>query len=613
MSSRVPRPSMDLIGALLVGVAYAFSVVATSLPGRGQSADALDVDPDARVVQVMHWQLEPGFREGLQAIIEAYHDLPHVQAAGVRVEQLAVPNRVYAQILNVHVISGTAPDLCQQGTSTLTGGNAIAQYFEGLGAAVSQPNAYNQPEYLPDGLDPRLVDALANRPWRDTFLNGMQSGWNVNLQDFYSVPTSFAGTKKLFVNESLLQEAKAYLRDAASQSPPPGWYARLLRQRSVQGDAGFVSEDDAYAAWLATGGPPDTLGRFILIGHAIQRLYDGDRDVSVVPIAGSNYSYGIFATNYLTPFTASYAAALDLDYNVSIDSRETWFGWQSGAWSFRDPAIRSYFECLQEISRLFPAGFLGLDREQARRRFVSGQAAMIASGVWDAASIFQAAEGKFEVSVIDFPLPGLGERWADQCGPGENSVSSSGGAQFMVNRSSPNRDWALDFLRFLTSYAANQRFNQHTAWVPIVLGTVSNAEVEAFRPDPRGVSKKSAMMFSGGDVGQIATRYEGELKNYLAGDLTYDEFVERVEAAAADPFNGVDRVWDRYRLKNRDWVRNADASLAVQVARDLLLEHDDAQSRVLRALRRSSLRFNGQVPSWSWHRLYPDQPFPEFP
>ncbi|MEM1445072.1 MAG: extracellular solute-binding protein [Planctomycetota bacterium] len=605
------RLSLNTAGMVLIASAYVYSVVSISRPPVEPDPNLEPAADRARVVQIMHWQLEPGFREALQEVIDAYHQLPHVRDAGLRVEQLAVPNRVYAQILNVHAISGTAPDLCQQGTSILTGGNVLAQYFEGLSGPASEPNPYNQPEHLPEGLHPALFEELGTRPWRDTFLNGMQSGWSVNLQDYFSVPTSFAGTTKLFVNLTLMREAKRLLRDAARQPVPPQWYSRLLLRPDDNEPRGYLAEDDAFASWLADDSPPDTLGRLLAVGHAMRQL--GSGSTKIAPIAGSNYSYGIFAQKYRPPFTAAYAETLDINYTVSVDSRETWFGWQSGAWSFDDPAIRSYFDCLRELCGLFPPGFLGLDREQARRRFVAGQAGIIASGVWDAASIFRATENEFEVGVINFPLPGPGERWAQQTGWAENSASAKGGAEFMIYRRSPNRDWALDFLRYLTSYAANQRFNDRTGWIPIVVGTRSDPKVAAFRPDPHGVAGTSAMLPSGGAVGQIATRYEGELKNFLAGDQTYAQFVERIEAAASDPNNGVDRAWDRYRHQYRDWVRNADASLAVQIADDLLLETPDSDKRVRRALRRSCVMFNGKVPQWAWHRLHPDRPFPEFP
>ncbi|MCD8482164.1 MAG: hypothetical protein LR015_05525 [Verrucomicrobia bacterium] len=52
---------------------------------------------EQRVVRFLHWQLEPGFREALQAVIDEYNALPHVRAAGYTVQQIAIFRAVFTR------------------------------------------------------------------------------------------------------------------------------------------------------------------------------------------------------------------------------------------------------------------------------------------------------------------------------------------------------------------------------------------------------------------------------------------------------------------------------------------------------------------------------------
>ena len=642
--------NLNLVGVLLLAGAFVVSlgmvVARTVEEGSGDGSGGRK-----RIVQIMHWQLEPGYRDAMQHAIDDYNALPHVREANVEVRQLDITERVYAQVLNVHVISGTAPDLCEQGMSSMVRGAGVAQHFSSLAEVSGEPNRYNAPAYLPEGLDSELAELLATDAWRNTLIDGMQGGWNPQLQDFYSVPTSFFGSVKIYYNVDLFRAAKRQLRGAIAAAEPPAWYRELL----LTGDAsspgertGYVTDTPELREWIRSDRRPDTLGRMLMLCEAVNRVALETGAANLVPIAGSSDTEQLFAKRYGVPFTSPYVEGVNLDENTGVTAYETWLGWRANDWSFDDPRLRAYFDCLQAICRQFPAGFLGLDREQARRRFVNEQAAMIVSGSWDAKSLFDAAEGtpvdarnpalpgetltevdgsarrgfRFDVEVMDFPMPGPDERWHGWITHPASDAQANGGAPYMLYKRSPNKKWALDFLQFLTSFKVNQRFNAEAGWLPIVVGADPVPRLRPFAPRADGFAIGDRLDFDGNDAGNLGTRFLGQFKNLLSGDTDYPAFVEQVQSAAADPRTGADRVvYDTWQ-KVRDQTRSLEALIVVAVAGDLLVgeteEAEEAENKVVdhgrlaRNVRNSVFIHNATIPLHEWEMQVPDEPFPDF-
>ena len=233
-----------------------------------------------KMIRIAHWQLEPGYREALERIITTYNALPQVKEARVKIVQMSVPGKFYRQWLNVHLMSGTAPDICKKNNKTMFSGDYTARYFEPLGDYISQPNPYNAPKYLPQGLPKDLVQTLSANPWHETFTDGMIGGWDEKLQDHYAVPTSFIGPIRLFYNRTMIRHAKQLIYQAISTPKTHDWFTRR-----VQG--GYVLNDEALKQWALTDTPPDSLGRLLLCCSAIREIarqngqkkqYNGDME-----------------------------------------------------------------------------------------------------------------------------------------------------------------------------------------------------------------------------------------------------------------------------------------------------------------------------------------------
>lgn len=629
--------NVNLIGLLLLLAGFIVSL-GMVLSRSWQEGGLGNEEGGKRVVTLMHWQLEPGYREALQDVMDEFNNLPHVRDANVEVRQLDVTERVYAQIVNVHMVSGTLPDIIEQGKTAAVQGAGAAQFFDSLGGPASQPNPYNAPEFLAQGLDPELVEALGTLPWRDTLIDGMQGGWINELQDYYSVPTSFFGSVKIYYNVTLFNDAKDKLREAANAESMPPWFEGLFLKGEGPDATGYVTDTPELRAWIDSDEEPSTLGRTLMLCEAIQQLAIERGDDQLVPIAGSSYTDQLFADRYRVPFLANYVESLNDDHGPGLDGAETWRGWRAGQWSFDDPAIVAYFDCVRAICSYFPAGFLGLDREQSRRRFVTEQAGMIATGAWDAKSLFDAAEGtivtddnpalpsetvttidgvpyknhKFKVSIMPFPLPGPGERWHEHVGPPSSDAQANGGASYMIYQRSPNKDFALEFLQFFTSHTVNQRFNRKAEWLPMIIGTSPNENLMPFVPEGDGFANEDKINFNHGWAGNLATRFTGQVKNYLSGTIDYDTFKTLVEEAARDPRTGADRVLFDSWQRQRDQVRSVEALISVQAARGLLQGQPDAPEKMITAVRQSVLLHNAVSQRMEWADEFPDEPFPEF-
>ena len=629
----------NVVGVAVLVAAFAVSAIhVASNADLGASGDdglsSADAASGTRRVTIMHWQLEPGYREAMQRVIDDYNALPRVREANVVVEQLGVTERVYAQVLNVHLISGTAPDLCQLGMARMTQGTGVASFFVPLGAVASLPNPYN------DG-------NLAEIAWQETFLDGMQSSFDRNLQNYFSAPTTMSGSVRLFYNASMVAEAKQVLRDAAAAQPRPEWFADLLLRPDPAGETtdgllGYVPEDKSFQTWLAGDAEPDTLGRFFAICEAVKRLPVAQaRTVDLAPVAGSSYAFDTFVDTYLVPFTANLAGGYDVNLDSYVDGREAWASWADGAWTFEQPQVRSYYECLAAFVEYFPRGFLGLDREQARRRFVNEQAAFVPSGPWDAAGIFAATEGrvleaneepdpgenvtlvdgdrragfKFDTRVMEYPLPGPGERWSSFSAYGANQADVAAGGKFGVYQQSPNKVWAVDFLQYLTSRDVNERFNQEAGWIPVVVGTEPSQEMQAFAPDLNGVSRYIALYLDE-QIRDLRTRYQGALKSHLGGETSYETFVDSVSRDALNPQIGFVDTW-AFFTRGDTWpngdVKGAQQVSDVQAAMWLIGGRDSAKEVLGRSVQREALLFNGNGDRAVWRAFFPDGPYPYEP
>lgn len=573
---------------------------------------------ERKIVRLAHWQLEPGYREGLQWAMDEYNKLPHVKQANVKVEQQGVTEKVYTQFLNVHLIAGTAPDIAVKGKSELIKGNAVARFFNPLSGYVNDPNPYNSDEYLPEDVDPELKKLLQESPWKDTFIDGMIGGYDQTLQDYYAIPASTWGGLRLFYNLTLVREAKDFTLAALEKNPQPEWLQLALIGPDAGGPGDYLPDTPELRQWLEGDKVPQTLGQLLLLSEAITEIAKEPGREGLVAISGSSYSVNNTGQQlYSDLVVTGFAEKLDYDRNTGVSGFESLVGWQKGVWDFDEPALREAYNLMRTFVRFYPPGFLGLDREQAQRRFVLGNAMMITSGGWDASGILRAvakrSEGsRFNIAITQPPMPIAGERWSDFLKMNKSEAEFSTGVPLAINKQSANPDWALDFLRYLTSYQVNQGMNQRAGWVPVVVGAEPIPEMMPFLPNPEGVPAADSLRIitNTGVIPQIRNVIEGNSKLVLTGEITYDEYTELVRKAMADERFGTKRQWFENWQASDDRTLAQDQSLNVEAVREYLIGEEGAAKRRKARLFDTVRNDEGHYFRALWHQLFPDRPFP---
>ena len=155
------------LGFVILGIAMLYSVVSVVYN------DITYNSPDVKIISICHWQLEAGFRESLQALIDDFEkDYEARTGEKIMVLQVPISERAYQQYINTGLIGDMAPDIIEKGHAKTSSDPAyVARFFRPLGEEVVKPNPFNK------------GTVLENVPWKDTVFDGMQSAYDENLLD----------------------------------------------------------------------------------------------------------------------------------------------------------------------------------------------------------------------------------------------------------------------------------------------------------------------------------------------------------------------------------------------------------------------------------------------
>ncbi|WPJ96079.1 ABC transporter substrate-binding protein [Coraliomargarita algicola] len=567
---------------------------------------------DSNVIRVVHWQLEPGFRESLQWAIDEYNELPHVKAEGIRVEQSPISQAVYNQFMNVHLISGTAPDIAVSGNK-LSEGSALAKFYTPLGSYTDQPNPYNALEYQKPGISPELSKYLATTSWRDTFFDGLQGGYNNILGDYYGIPISTFGGARMFYNLTILEQVKDFAKQQSQLTPQPEWMQKVWR--SSENSDGYLPKQ-AGLAWLQSDRIPDSLGELFFYCNAIKAYALEQGNTYLVPISVSKSNSNDISLAYRNSFLCYDWEKFSMETGSNLTGIETLAAYEQGIWNFESPQIIEFFKLSSEFADFYPTGFLGLDREQTQRRFVLGQAAMIYTGAWDAPGIFTGvknrdrAEDAFEIELSQPPLPRKNERWAEYIQLRLSEADSRGGVPFAINQSTPHFDRALDFLRFLTSHRINEAFNKKSGWLPVISDAEASTAMAEFSPVAEGLPKNIGLNLFSNMPSAIINTWTTSKKLFVTREIGYKEFMDIFNQVVYNDKIGIRRAWIYALQKEIDQSRGYNRTTSVEHLNTLLGE-EGAEQREVAISYLNLIRDEGvRIRRW-WSEINPDTPFPE--
>lgn len=495
-------------------------------------------DPTVEVVRIGHIFLET--QSAIDAVARAYEAECLRRGEHVRIEQIAVPHRLYASWFSTQLLSHDTPEILAVHAGSTN--ERLARYFEPLGAELAQPNPYN------------AGTALAGRPWRNTFSSGLRSSYFDTLLDYYSVPFTHT-TTRLLINLDLY-------REIAGDAPWPQTYE------------GFLALCRATQAYAARTGRP------------------------IHPIASSLFHAPVFFRLAGRTQTARLAEQFNTTRTLRYSNTEQGLAWLDGRFRLNTPEIRDMLALIHELSGVMQPGFTQLGREDADMYFTQGHALTLPSFSNSDETVRQQIKFPLGVVRIPAPQPGTPRYGRNTLGPSEDKSYTSN-FEVGLTTNGRARARALDFLKFATSQRGNRIFAQVSHWTPSVVGVAPDPNLVPYLADPVGGYQLGFDLscYDTSRTGEIARVDQSNY--YLLADArpgAEDRFVEKI-AATYDAAMRADLVRDH--KAREDIVQRNDTLIALldrlaaspvakadATRRDALLEANLEQEATARLIRR---------------------------
>jgi len=410
-----------VIGISLLGILYALASWRVLV----RTGSTISGDTDT-VVRFAHWNLQAGIRDAYDAIIARYESMN----PGVKVEQMAIPVRVWPAWQQVQLAGGTAPDIIQLGRKT--NDELVSRYFLPLSAAIARPNPYN------------AGTSLAEVPWRNTFTDGL-TGANIfypALQETFGIPT-MQTSMRVFYNADLLE--------------------------TVSG----------------TRNAPTNLAEFRDLAEKVEAYAIKNKTI-IMPISGSGDYGAYFAVHLQLTMTATFARTIDTQRLLRTDPEHVAASLISGNWNLDTPGVAESLQVYQMMGRWMQPGFLQLRREDATLHFSQGHALAMVTGSWDYYLLED--ECPFPLIIGPLPIPDANDpEFPASAATQRNELDRQPNGIFGVAQNSNNPDAAIDFLRFLTSQSASKEFGARSKTLAAVVGVEPVDEaIGVFMPYPTG-------------------------------------------------------------------------------------------------------------------------------
>ncbi len=500
----------NLIGLVVLGGAFVWSSAVVAWRTFGPNSGSA-LFGDKTVIRFAHWQLEGDTVRAVDWAIGEYEKIN----PDVRVLQIPIPERAYQQWLRVRLIGRTAPDLIEM--NMVRWQNIIVKYFSPVSEYIDQPNPYNAGEFA-QKRDENLVypdemPELAGMAWRKTYIDNMKGSWVNDLQDYYGMPMSVF-TIRIFANADIISEA-------TGMSLP-----ELRRLVGVPTDA----EKAAAEADGQHGQEEFTLSDFFGICESVKELARKKGGPgSIVPIAGSKYIAGIFRDRYFQMALWGLRDDVDNDYDGSSTAAERIEAVFTGQIDLtRSAEIAAAHKLLFEISEQFNPGFAQSDRDMSVFLFTQAKAAMIATGSWEAGTLYGIVGDRFDILVFDFPLAGPDSPYAEFVSERISEAGIQAGFPMCLTKHSTQKAQAIDFMHFMTSRRINEQLNKRFKWFPAIRGAGTVPELTNFRPKIEGIWKVFEMQVGNDTRREYEQAYEGFIAAAGVTDLDahYSQFIQ---------------------------------------------------------------------------------------
>ena len=483
-----------LIGLAIMAAAYVGSLVFVMRQRRSTSGPQPTV-----VLRFAHWQLESGMREAFDFIAQRYMKL-HPE---VRVEQFAVPGRVYRQWLSTQLAADTIPDLVSFNSTDQSDVAQLPRNFQPITRWMDEPNPYN------------AGTKLAGVPWRLTFLDGgrNRATYLDQYRNYYAVGLS-THSMRMFYNKDLL--------------------------RAITGSDETPKD---FRAWLE-------------LGKKVRAYRPG-----LVHVAGAFEN-----TNWVMPVLVNQSMTkwiLTGDHELRFaTSGYDFFGdMLGGSWNLRSPPMQAAVRIMKAFGGEMSPGFLQLDRDSAMRAFMRGEAFSIPNGTWDYPTMRETA--KFSIGAFRLPLPAADD---PEYGGYALLPVSDGGAStampFYLARQSRHPEVAIDFLRYVTSMEGNRLFSHASHWMPSIEGVEVEPELQPFKQQNVGymvTDGQNGPLLLNGPSADYSQLFSANLHVLYAPDGGVEAYTRALEGQYRDV---VETGLRRQAHVQRENLRQRDTALA---------------------------------------------------
>ena len=386
------------------------------------SPSAVEFEPGVKVITIAHWQLEDGFRDGVNEAIKRFEKMKLDQGEKVKIIHSYVPNRGYIQWMTTQLVGGKPADIME-----VTGDTTLQfKYLRPMSPYLGKPNPFNKGTKL-EGI-----------PWKDTYIDGMQGAFENTYAEWFKVPLAFLPIR-LHVNLDLLENA------TGSRQMP-----RDLEE------------------WL------DQCQKVKEYAEKVQK------PISAIGVRGTDR--GTLARLYNQYYSETNGNLID---NMSrycdgaVQTADILNGLETG---MVDPARQTAAACITtDLGKYFIEGFPSVDLEQAKYLFTRGLVAFFPEGTWETMSL---KNSPFDVGVVRVPPIGTRSEYSKYFTGKTTESGIQTAVAFGIPKRSKNFDLALEFMQYLSSFDIDQMVMNKCQWGPGV--KFATYKEKALAPDLGG-------------------------------------------------------------------------------------------------------------------------------
>ena len=432
------RKIISALGGILALVFYAVSCIVVMRNNAAAELENTDISGDLKVITIAHWQLEDGFREGINYAIKEFEKLKAAQGQKVKVIQNAIPSRGFSQWYITQLISGNPADIIELTTSP----EIQSRYFLPLSTYISKPNPFNK------------GTPCENIPWKDSFNDGLDGSLNPIFAEYFGVGV-FRHCQRIYVNMDLLKAA------TGSEKTPESFEELLECCQKVEEYAQKIKK------------PIIPMGVRGIDKSTVGTLYSRFNNQINTHYNDLLTYYGDGTLPKADIFTAFGEGKLDIDRLLV-------------------PA-----ELVKNIGKYFSDGFTTTDSQQTKYLFFTGNVCFFMEGSWDAWTMVN--NTPFNVKIIRVPTISSDGKYGKYfVGKTLESAFSVSG-KFGITKDSRHRELALEFLQFLTSWEINQKtMMEFCKWPGSIKNIPYTGFLEAMKPDDGDARRsiQSPLMFN---------------------------------------------------------------------------------------------------------------------